>query len=380
MSALRPVRHQVAYEEALRRLEKKSDEEVKREFYRDQATILDSPLRDHIYPSYLPPPSFSPSSPEEEAQEKERYRKKVQQGLALVLDPEVKATERYARLVSPKSKDYRDTLVQMFSTHALPDTREWQTFTKRVIHAWVLSARYQDTELWIDLGEHMGAIAKANGNEREYVAFLWLLSILGAVGSYQCRRGGWTTGDGKRARVQSVSEFLSFLKKRRFKRRAETDGQKRLAQRNTAKSKEAEKRAREDEQFAKEFLPLLFHIDCTFFLQRPWVRELLADWHDKGEEDAISHAFFSRPRCKKETHYGPMRDFIARDEKLAAAVTFLMEEKSFTPSQAIDAVGTGKSWMVTGQGAPRGTSTTRQAYYNTKSPVHPQLRRYFTKS
>jgi hypothetical protein len=63
-----------------------------------------------------------------------------------------------------------------------------------------------------------------------------------------------------------------------------------LAQNVRTAITEAGSAGRADEDFARNVLPMLFHIDCYFFLQQPWVSKLFAQWHDKGEEFSVHHA------------------------------------------------------------------------------------------
>jgi hypothetical protein len=175
--------------------------------------------------------------------------------------------------------------------------------------------------------------------------------------------------------VLSLPEFIGkFLDKPFFREEDLSDEQ--LAQRAELKINEAEATGRADERFALKLLPLLFHINGRFFLQQPWVIELLAEWHNKGEEDLMYQAFFV-PRKRGHTPYEEVRFLVERDEKFAAAVRWLMENKGLSCRRAIAEVAS-NAWMVVGKNNVKGTSTVSEAYENSRKTVNPRLIKHFS--
>lgn len=63
--------------------------------------------------------------------------------------------------------------------------------------------------------------------------------------------------------------------------------------------------ARTEEKGSEEalnHLPMLFQLDCAFFLEQPWIRRVLAFWHQQGEEKKVQHAFFGSTKKGIRTH------------------------------------------------------------------------------
>lgn len=142
------------------------------------------------------------------------------------------------------------------------------------------------------------------------------------------------------------------------------------------------------EKFALNLLPVLFHIDCAFFLCRPWVVELLTARHDRGEENCMRHAFFGTPKNHKQLSYGPLLEHQKRNEKLASAAQRLEDKKNKSKDKSLDTMALAKksdklgrnsnAWIVVGKNNAVGKSTVRAAYDGSKFPFDPRLLKLFS--
>src|SRR5215204_5807640 len=47
---------------------------------------------------------------------------------------------------------------------------------------------------------------------------------------------------------------------------------------------------------------MLFQLDCVFILGQPWIRRILAFWHQQGEERKVQHAFFGSAKKGTRSH------------------------------------------------------------------------------
>jgi hypothetical protein len=196
MSGLRSTKRQAAHEETLRKLNNKSEKAVLKDFNDDQEKVRNS-LLDKLLSRVPNPPSLLHAPSSEESDQK----KAVQQGLALVLDTKVKATERFSHPASPTSKDHRDACAHLIASYVPPTTRLWRQFTKRVVNACTSGYATKEWALVAEINEYLGTPPKEEGNGREYTLFLWFLSLIGLTGTYHCRRPGLGNASCRRATV-----------------------------------------------------------------------------------------------------------------------------------------------------------------------------------
>jgi hypothetical protein len=351
MTSLRSTLEQAVFEQALRELESKSDEEIREELKREKDEIRDDDIKERLYRVPAPPSILaSTSSPEYGQQEKFDCQERVRKHLNFFLSA-APAIREFDPL-SPEGKALRDAFSHVIASYSLPNTRHWQQFTEIVINAWAFAHSLNEQRLQRKIYESLEAVSKAQGPQREYALFLNLLSIIGIVGTYRCgQQSGGTEEEG-----------------------------------------------RADERFALNLLPVLFHIDCRFFLQQPWISELLADWHDKGEEFYIQHAFFGstekqRERYQEETQknlkrmlkartstsddpkksrktvntprkqqsYGLLLPQLRRDEKLLTEASYLIKTKKVKADAAYSKLAE-DSWAVVGKNNKIGDATVRNIW------------------
>lgn len=78
---------------------------------------------------------------------------------------------------------------------------------------------------------------------------------------------------------------------------------------------------RRGEPAAFEALPILFHLDCAFFLQRRWIAEILAQWRARVEADKIAHVFFfGIDKRRGVRSFELLQKIEARDLKVCAEI------------------------------------------------------------
>jgi hypothetical protein len=81
--------------------------------------------------------------------------------------------------------------------------------------------------------------------------------------------------------------------------------------------------AEKGEEAALRRLPFLFLLDRDFFLKQEWVRNLIADWLSRGEQEKINRALFGPPHQQGKDPYKRVLEQQQRNIKIRAAVDML---------------------------------------------------------
>lgn len=74
-------------------------------------------------------------------------------------------------------------------------------------------------------------------------------------------------------------------------------------------------------------LPVCFHVDTDFFLQEPWIREVITQWREQGEVGKIENAFAGVRKGNKGRSFKLAMENLQRDKKIVAAVRQLLQEE-----------------------------------------------------
>jgi|GEM_PF-4535987 len=88
---------------------------------------------------------------------------------------------------------------------------------------------------------------------------------------------------------------------------------------------------------ALKTIPFLLWVDCAFFLGQRWVRNLIADWHQKGEKKKIERLLFGTGKRGNNDLRRTLED-LQRDIQITDHIDYLIQEKGYSLRHAYKAV------------------------------------------
>jgi hypothetical protein len=345
----------------------------------------------------LPSLLVSKLSSKERQQEKLRYQERAREDLNFFL-----ATPPATREFGPTSPEITKTILALLDQVPLPKKREWKRLKHQAAAACSYLVTINATDGHKEVERHVTGIQEVTKEvSKDYTVFLWLVSMIGMAGTYRFRRPGPVHTGGRRATVQSWPEFRA---KPFSRKETEAPSDEQGVQGIKAESNEVEAASRADEKFALNLLPFLFHINPGFFLQQPWVIELLAGWHDNGEEFYLQHAFSGTTEKQRERHqeelqedlrkkhvglkkqtaqqsYGQLLKERRRNEKSTTAAHWLIKVKGIKKAAAFKLLGAqkegGSSRAIVGENNEVSATTVKQKYYWAQKGYDPRLLRLF---